>query len=110
MPASSEFRFAELVLRCLKQPDAFESTFHRPVDVEVIPNFSGDADRIEAWLIFDTRERAESAEASSTLLRSRALDVLRAAGFPSGALKSFRLSVTSVAEIEEGGGRFAFFR
>jgi hypothetical protein len=65
---------------------------------------------MEAWLIFENRERAADAERVADALRQRATDVLAEAGFPRTALDSFRLRVTSQTDIDEKGGRFAYFR
>ena len=107
---NDKFRYATLALQALRQPSAFAPLGLRPLDVEVIPNFSGDPDRMEAWLIFENRGYATDAERLGGALRQRATEVLANAGYPHSALDSFRLRVTSTTDIEEKGGRFAFFR
>jgi hypothetical protein len=103
------FGYAEMVLNTLKASDAFRG-LRSPVDVEVIPNFSGHPERMEAWLIFGITEDSSWAEDNASAFRDRAISRLRDAGFPEAALPSFALRFTSVAEIEQRGGRFAFFR
>ncbi|HEX5824898.1 MAG TPA: hypothetical protein VFY18_10615 [Candidatus Limnocylindrales bacterium] len=104
-----KFGHALVVLSALQRIDAF-ADLKVPADVEVIPNFGGDPDNIEAWLIFQVSSDASWAEAHESLFRGRALSLLTDAGFPGAALESFVLRFTSTTEIEEGGGRFAFFR
>ena len=82
----------------------------RPADVYVIPDFSGSPDRMEAWLIFARRDISAKAEADRVAYLERAVAALRDGGFPADALPSFRLYFTSEDDIEERGGRFAFFR
>jgi hypothetical protein len=106
---SGTFGHAEMVLNTLKASDTFLG-LRAPVDVEVIPNFSGHPERIEAWLIFGTHHDSSWAEDNASALRDRAISRLRDAGFPEEAVPSFALRFTSVAEIERRGGRFAFFR
>jgi hypothetical protein len=106
----NRFRYATLALNALRGPRAFNPPLVTPVDVEVKPNFSGDADRMEAWLIFEDKNHAIEALAMEADLRRRASEVLAEAGFPAVALNSFRLRFTSTPEIEERGGRLAFFR
>jgi hypothetical protein len=110
MSAEDRFRFATLALEALRAPSAFAPLGLHPADVEVIPNFSGAPDRMEAWLIFEDRERAADVERVADVVRQRATEVLAEAGFPTLALDSFRLGVTSTTDIEERGGRFFFFR
>ena len=75
MTDERRFHYAELVLDTLKHIGAFGDLISQPVDVEVIPNFDGGAERLQA-----------------------------------PALGSFVLRHTSTQEIEQGGGRFAYFR
>jgi len=110
LSAVDRFRYATLALEALRAPSAFAPLGLHPVDIEVIPNFSGDPDRMEAWLIFENRELAADAERVADALRQRATEVMAEAGFPATALESFRLRLTSTTDIDEKGGRFAFFR
>lgn len=106
------FRYGLLAAETLRDPGAFSDLGHAVADVEVIPHFDGRPDDMVAWLIFRTRDEAQTAKAPSAtkLLDARAHDLLAARGFPSDALASFRLGFTSQPEIDEGGGRFCFFR
>lgn len=104
------YRYALLALHALRDETAFEPIGLVPDDVEVIPTFSGEPDRMEAWLIYADRARASQAHRVVGALRERAAEVLAQAGFPGDALRSFRLNLTSIDDIEERGGRRAFFR
>lgn len=110
--AAHDYRYGVLVAEALRTPGAFGPSGEGLVDAEVIPDFSGRPEQMSAWLIFATRERAQAAKATArrAALEARARELLVAAGFPDDALASFRLDVTSEPEIEEGGGRFSFFR
>ena len=110
MTDERRFQYAELVLDTLKHIGAFGDLISQPVDVEVIPNFDGRAERLQAWLIFASPEEALDANEKSGAVLSRATDLLASAGFPPDALGSFVLRHTSTQEIEQGGGRFAYFR
>ena len=79
-------------------------------DVAEFPDFSGGAERIEAWLVFGSRDGAVAAEAALARYLELVVAVLHDGGFPAEALPSFRVYFTSEQEIEERGGRFAFFR
>jgi hypothetical protein len=57
---------------------------------------------------FSTRDEATRAAAAS--LDARAHRLLTITGFPVDAAASFRLAFTSEPDIEEGAGRFYFFR
>lgn len=104
------FYYASLVRETLKQPDAFGPDLPSPVDIEVIPNLSGSPDRIQVWLIFDTRQQADEGRRGIQNYAHRASVLLVGAGFPGDAIASLGLMSTSTEEIEEAGGRFPFFR
>jgi hypothetical protein len=104
------WRWGLLVGSTLRAPEAFRPLGLEVVDVEVIPNFSGAADRIAAWLIFESMAEASAAKARSDEIQTFARGLLAAAGFPIAALGSFATYVTSKPEIDAAGGRFAFFR
>jgi hypothetical protein len=82
----------------------------RPVDREIIGSLNGDPHGLVVWLIFKTRSQAANALAMISTLRQRAEGELVRSGFPRDALRTFRLEVTSVPEVVQGGGRFHFFR
>jgi hypothetical protein len=68
------FRYATLVLTELGKPSVFSGIAPDPIDLEMIPNFSGDADRIAVWLIYADRETANAAAAAADELTIRARD------------------------------------
>jgi hypothetical protein len=104
------FHHAQLALDTLRRPAAFGALVAPPIDVEVVPNFGGTADRIQAWLIFSSRDEVRQAETIASAVRSHARKLLVDAGFPADAAATFVLSFVSTAEIDERGGRLAFFR
>ncbi|MFI6240033.1 hypothetical protein ACIBEF_09175 [Micromonospora sp. NPDC050795] len=109
MAGINHFRFGRLVAEALTA-EAFKDSGHRIVDLEVIPSFDGSSDEMCSWLIFSTVEEAQAAREEAPALEERARAVLAQRGYPTEALPSFRLSFTSVPEIEAGGGRFYYFR
>jgi hypothetical protein len=107
---AGRFHYATLALTELGKPPVFAGIAADPIDVEVIPNFTGEADRIDVWLIYADRRTAGAAMAVADELTARAKDVLAQAGFPASGLETLGVVVTSMPDIEERGGRFAFFR
>ena len=110
--AAEDFRYGRLAAGALRAPGAFGDIGDGLVDVEVIPDFTGRPEGMFAWLIFQTREQAHAAKdaAAAAAYQAHARQLLAGAGFPPAALPSFALGFTSESEIEEGGGRFHFFR
>ena len=105
------FHWGKLVVRCLEVLRDQPGLPVRFVDFEVLPPFDGAPDNIFVWFICGQRTEAESFRCSclddaTTLLRAA---LLREA-FPEGAASSLRTGVTSLEEIEAGGGRFYYFR
>jgi hypothetical protein len=109
--AERRFKDASLARDVLRRP-IFSDLGIRPVDVEIVSDFSGSPENMFAWLIFATSEEASAAREPklTELIAARARDRLSTAGFPEDAVPSFRFDFTSLPEIERRGGRFAFFR
>lgn len=80
------------------------------VDVYPIGNLDGDPFGMSTWLIFATNDEAERARSHEVELTARARQVLAAGAFPGDALPTVVVRFTSEVEIEDGGGRFGFFR
>lgn len=85
---------------------------HEPpvIDREVIPSFSGDPDGIVIWLICDCSEDVVLLEAAKPALTTLLQERMGHRGFPASAIESLLVSMTSLQDIESGGGRFYFFR
>lgn len=99
------FSWALLVVDCMKQLKVEGLPF---VDQEVMPNLDGSPEGIFAWFIcehFYAKEEFDL-QAATDALKNK----LRDAEFPQQALETLRTGVTSQTEIEDGGGRFHFFR
>jgi hypothetical protein len=105
MDSDQKFKWASLVVDCMKQLNAEGFCF---VDQEVIPNLDGTPDGMSAWFICEhAYARAKfDVHAAAEALKNK----LRAAGFPQAAVGTLRTLVTSQTEIQAGGGRFYFFR
>lgn len=83
----------------------------RFVDYEVLPNFDGRPDGIWVWFI--CAQKAETVPFREQCLDDATSEVrqrLLRQGFPKSAASSLGSSVTSLEDIEEGGGRFVYFR
>src|SRR5450759_5384207 len=72
------------------------------VDVEILPQLSGDPDGMCGWLIFASRAEAKRAHAQSAKIGSRVRAALVDDGFPSSSVGSFEIRYTSLPEIESG--------
>jgi hypothetical protein len=105
-----KWRWSLLVASTLRRPAAYQPLGLEVVDVEVIPNFSGSPDRIQAWFIFGTADEASAAALRRDVIAGHAQRLLASAGFPPEALRSLSIDFTSNPEIEAAGGRFAYFR
>jgi hypothetical protein len=105
----TDFRYGTLVVATMT-PALFADLGHAVVDREVIPPFDGRPDDIAVHLVVATRAEADAARADLPRLAERAKAGLRDAGFPVAALATLAVLVTSYEEIEDGGGRFYYFR
>ncbi|GAA0434312.1 hypothetical protein Acor_08720 [Acrocarpospora corrugata] len=111
--AEARIHYAHLIeVESYLKVDGFAGLAPRPVDFEIICSFDGSPDNMTIWLIFATAEEAERvrdpAELAGYLEHARAL--LRREGYPQSGVDTLRLDSTSLPEIEDGGGRFFFFR
>lgn len=108
--AEDHFRWGVLVVDCarrLREDRAMPGI----VDAEVIPPFDGSPDGIFVWFICTTRAEVAPFRANAlTSSTSKLREALLSAGFPAAAVSSVRTDVTSLEDIEAGGGRFAYFR
>jgi hypothetical protein len=109
--ARHRFRYALLAgatIRAISQKELGMTI----VDVEILPQLSGDPDGMCGWLIFASQAEARLARApaKAATLESKIRAALVGDGFPISSVGSFEVRYTSVPEIEAGGGRFAFFR
>jgi hypothetical protein len=105
MDSKQRFQWGLLLVDCMKQLRAEGLHF---VDQEVIPNFDGDPNGLFAWFICEhhaAQEKFDLQRANEALKNK-----MRDAGFPQGAVETLRTGVTSQSDIQEGGGRFFFFR
>jgi hypothetical protein len=109
--AEVHFRWGLLLIECLKAILPLLPAEVEAVDYEVIPNFDGRADDLFVWFICSTKEAKGLFNRD---LRALALTLLHEEmarrGFPQNAVDTLKLDVTSKPDIEEGGGRFYFFR
>lgn len=109
--ARSRFRYALLASDALRKI-SLKKLGLSVVDVEILPDLSGDPNGMCGYLIFASRadvKRAHRPGAASSI-ESEVRSGLADAGFPSSAIASFEVRTTSLPDIEAGGGRFHFFQ
>jgi hypothetical protein len=108
---TSDFRWGTLIVasvRRLRDSGACAVPF---VDFEVIPPLDGSPDGIFVWFICEHAVSKDLFNATELLNVTRRLKVIAVGdGFPKAAAETLRSAVTSKPEIEQGGGRFNFFR
>ena len=85
---------------------------HQPpvVDREVIPSFTGTPDKLVLWLICAKKSQVPKLKRQAADLRALFTEAMARHEFPQSARDALWLGFTSLEHIEEGGGRFAFFR
>ncbi len=85
---------------------------HKPpiIDREDIPSFSGDPDGMVIWIICKHSDGVNQLETDKPALTTLLQERMGHRGFPPAAIESLFVSVTSLQDIESGGGRFYFFR
>lgn len=99
------------MLQCVAEVKASQRASCAFVDEEVMPHFDGRPDDIFVWLICRTRTEKEAFRKSELTRTTNALkESMGRAGFPDYAVASLSTDVTSTEDIEDGGGRFSFFR
>ncbi len=76
-----------------------------------MPRLDGQPDDMFVWFICRTRPDKEMFRDAELRSKTNALKESTArAGFPDQAIASRRTNVTSMEDIEDGGGRFLSFR
>ena len=108
---ASDFKWGRLIVNCVERLRDAGTVAVPFVDQEVMPPLDGTPSGIFVWFICDTiarkdQFRADALSGATRALRAMALE----SGFSPGAADSLRTDVTSLQEIERGGGRFYFFR
>jgi len=85
---------------------------HHPpvVDREIMPQFSGSPDDMFLWFICEKADDVQRLKSNEGPLKSRIQDRMKIRGFPNSATDSLQVGSTSLEDIEEGGGRFYYFR
>jgi hypothetical protein len=105
------WRWGKALLACFDElrPQLIQ---HRPsvVDREVIPDFGGSPDRLTLWLICAKKSDVPALEREAANLRELLTEAMGHHGFPQSARDTLWLGFTSHEQIEQGGGRFAYFR
>ena|ERR1019366_7734713 len=109
--AEDHFRWGVLLIECLKAISSALPTEVEVVDYEVMPHFDGRPDDMFVWFICSTKEAKGLFNRDVRVLALNLLhEEIARRGFPRNAVDSLKMDVTSKIDIEEGGGRFYFFR
>jgi hypothetical protein len=80
------------------------------VDREIMPHLDGRPDDIFIWFICERAADVTLAEAHRRELQAAIQERMVAHGFPKHAVDTLQSGVTSLEDIEVGGGRFYYFR
>jgi hypothetical protein len=109
--ARHRFRYASLAGDALRKI-SLEELGLSIVDVEILPDLTGDPKGMCGYLIFATRAEMRRAQkpGATRSIEAKVRSALANAEFPSSAIASFEIRTTSLPDIEKGGGRFNFFR
>lgn len=85
---------------------------HQPpvVDREIMPALDGTPDDMFVWFICEKAMDVETLKTAESPLKSLLKDRMKERGFPGSSISSLRVGSTSLEDIENGGGRFYFFR
>jgi hypothetical protein len=112
MPANSEnFRWGTELVACFDDLRPHFGVRSPPiVDREVVPHFDGRPDDMFIWFICERAVDVAPAEAQRLELQAAVQERMTAGGFPKQAVDSLRSGVTSLEDINAGGGRFYYFR
>jgi hypothetical protein len=106
------WKWGKLMVACVDALRVAQTDAECPfVDHEVIPPFTGSPDGVGVWFICSTKKKRERFEESELSRQTEALKrKMSEVGFPPTAITTVDVSATSLEEIEEKGGRFAYFR
>src|SRR5262249_17981662 len=107
---TSDFKWGMLIVSCADRLRVSGFCAVPFVDKEVIPPFDGSPHGIFVWFICETisqKDEFRMEELSSATRRLKAMAIEN--GFPVAAAETIQTDVTSLVEIERGGGRFYFF-
>jgi hypothetical protein len=80
------------------------------VDREIMPQFDGRPDDMFIWFICERAADVPLAETQRLELQAAVQERMTTRGFPKQAVESLRCGVTSLEDIDAGGGRFYYFR
>jgi hypothetical protein len=109
--SEDRWKWGNAMLNCVADLRARQTSSCAFVDEEVMPRFDGRPDDMFVWFICRTRTDKEAFRKSELRRTTKALkECMGRAGFPDDAVASLSTDVTSKEDIEDGGGRFRFFR
>jgi hypothetical protein len=109
--AEDRWKWGNAMLKCVAEIRTRRTSSCAFVDEEVMPRFDGRPDDMFVWFICRTRTEKEAFRKAELRRITKALkESMSRAGFPDDAIASLSTDVTSLEDIEDGGGRFYFFR
>jgi hypothetical protein len=105
------FRWGIELVACFDDLRAIFASRSPPIiDNEIIPPFDGRSDDMFIWFICERAADVSLVEGQRLELQVAIQDRMTAHGFPKLAVETLRSGVTSLEDVEAGGGRFYFFR
>jgi hypothetical protein len=111
MPNTKEdFHWGKLVVSCLRSQRETQVEAPAFVDFEVLPHFDGRPDDMFVWFFCALRTEVAPFRARLVRVTQDLREVLLKRDFPAQAAATLKIDVTSMEDIEAGGGRFAYFR
>ena len=106
------WKWGRLMIKLLdemKERNLFDE--FKVIDWEVIPDFSGSADNMFVHLICNKKtDKVVLLEDKKKDLFSNIREEMKNYGFSKLAVESIDFNIVSFEEINEGGGRFLYFR
>lgn len=110
-PENDQFRWGMELVACFEDlRTSFSARSPAVVDCEIIPNFDGRPAEMVIWFICQRAIEVPLAEGQKDQLQTEVQKRMIARGFPKRAVQTLLSAVTSLEDIEAGGGRFYFFR
>ena len=106
-----DWYWGEQMIACFEDLRGELAQHHPPVvDREIMPQFSGRPEDMFLWFICERGIDVPKLKSIEGLLKSRIQGCMEIRGFPTSAVNSLQVGSTSLEDIEEGGGRFYYFR
>jgi hypothetical protein len=111
MQKNDHFRWGMELVACFDDlRPAFARRCPPIVDREIMPHVGGRPDDLFIWFICERALDVPLAQSQRLELQAAIQERMTAHGFPEEAVDTLQSGVTSLEDIEAGGGRFYYFR